>query len=140
VILDTVIKTPSERFPFHLLLDYEQNTRAASRNRHGYWVESSFGRLSEKHDIQFGYTWARIEQDAVIGVFNESELRASTNIVQNRILFAYQAQKNVTLQFTEWIGRTLNSNLQNAALAPGLKPGMRDPYLKRLQLDLLYKF
>jgi hypothetical protein len=56
------------------------------------------------------------------------------------MLFAYQAQKNVTLQVTDWIGRTLNSKLQNAQLAPGLKPGMQDPYVKRLQFDVIYKF
>ena len=76
----------------------------------------------------------------MIAAFNESELRAGTNVVQSSVIFAYQVQKNVTAQFTGWFGRTLDSNLQNAALAPGLKPGAVDAYQKRFQLDLLYKF
>jgi hypothetical protein len=139
-ILDTTIKTPWTRFPFHMVLDYEQNIRAASGSRHGYWAEATLGDTKEKGDVQFGHAFGRIEQDAVIAAFNESELRAGTNVVQNRVLFAYQLQRNVTAQFTGWFGRTLDSNLQNALLAPGLKPGTKDAYQKRFQLDLLYKF
>jgi hypothetical protein len=49
-------------------------------------------------------------------------------------------QKNTTAAFTWWVGRTLNPSLQNAAKAPGLPAGMQDPYLNRLQLDVIYKF
>jgi hypothetical protein len=39
-----------------------------------------------------------------------------------------------------WIGRTLNSSLQHAVLATGVSPGQQEPYLKRMQLDLIYSF
>jgi hypothetical protein len=37
-------------------------------------------------------------------------------------------------------GRTLNSNLQHAILATGITPGQQEPYLKRMQFDLIYSF
>jgi Skp family chaperone for outer membrane proteins len=139
-ILDMVVKTPLQRFPFHLITEYEQNARAATNHKRGYWIESALGEVKQKGDLQFGYSWGRIEQDAVLAAFNESELRAGSNLLQQRMLLAYQAQHNVTAQFSGWFGRTLDTNLQNAALAPGLKAGAPEPYVKRFQMDLIYKF
>jgi hypothetical protein len=39
-----------------------------------------------------------------------------------------------------WIGRTLNSNLQHAVLAPGVTPVETEPFLMRHQFDLIYSF
>jgi len=139
-LLDTVIKTPFRKFPLHLITEYEQNARATTNHKRAYWVESAFGDVKEKGDLQIGYSWGRIEQDAVLAAFNESEMRAGSNLLQNRMLVAYQAQHNVTAQFSGWFGRTLDSNLANAALAPGLKAGVQEPYVKRFQMDLIYKF
>ena len=49
----------------------------------------------KKNDVQFGYSWWRIEQDAIIASFGESDQRAPTNIVQNRIYALWKLQKNV---------------------------------------------
>jgi len=38
------------------------------------------------------------------------------------------------------VGRTLNTNLQHAALSPGIVAGEEDAYLKRMQFDLIYSF
>ncbi len=139
-IADTIFKTGLERWPLRFILDYVTNPRAASSQDHGFWGESAFGRLQAKNDIQVGYTFGRIEQDAVIAAFNESELRAPTNILQHRLQAQWLAQKNTTISFTAWIGRTLDRSLQNAALPPGLPAGEQDPYVKRLQADFIYKF
>jgi len=90
--------------------------------------------------VQVGYAFGRIEQDAVIAAFNESELRAPTNLLQHKLQFQWLPEKNTTFSFTSWIGRSLNRNLQNAALPPGLPAGRLDPYVKRLQADVIYKF
>jgi hypothetical protein len=42
--------------------------------------------------------------------------------------------------FTWWRGRTLNTALQNAARASGVSPGATEPYLNRMQFDLIYTF
>jgi hypothetical protein len=139
-IADTMIQTGLERWPARITLDFVDNPRAASSQRHGFWSEASWGRLQDKNDLQFGYAFGRIEQDAVIAPFNESEWRAPTNVLQHKLQFQWLAQKNTTAGFSTWIGRTLNRNLKNAALPAGLPSGEPDPYQKRLQFELIYKF
>jgi hypothetical protein len=137
---DTVFKTGLEKWPVRLTLNYLTNPRAASSQNDGFWGDAAFGRQQSRNDLQFGYTFGRIEQDAVIAAFVESELRAPTNILQHKVYVGWLVQKNTTLNFTSWIGRTLNRNLQNAALPPELPAGEKDPYVKRIQVDLIYKF
>jgi hypothetical protein len=67
-------------------------------------------------------------------------MRAPTNVIQHRFYTNWLVQKNTTAAFTFWYGRTLNANLQNAAKVASSITGANDPYLKRLQLDLIYKF
>jgi hypothetical protein len=139
-ILDATIRTPFPRFPARLVLDYVNNLNAVGNRRHGYWVETSFGRTKERGDFQVGYTFTRVEQDAVLAAFNESDLRAPTNVAQNRVQFQYQVMRNATLGYTAWLGRTLDRNLQNAAVPTGLGSSLTDPLLTRMQVDLIYKF
>jgi hypothetical protein len=139
-IADTSLQTPWQRYPLRVTLDFVDNPRAANGQGQGFWGELSLGQTKNQNDLQFGYSFGRIEQDAVLAAFNESELRAPTNILQHRAFLLWQVEKNTTASFTGWFGRTLNRNLQNAALPPSLPPGEKDPYLKRLQFDVIYKF
>jgi len=145
-IWDNTILTPWTHFPWHVTAEYEQNLRARrsavapSRQNKGYWFDTNIGAQKQRNDVQIGYNWMRIEQDAVISQFNESELRAPTNVLANRFYVNWLLRSNTTAAFNWWIGRTLNRNLQNSSLAPGLPAGRQDPYLNRLQFDLIYKF
>jgi hypothetical protein len=87
-----------------------------------------------------GYMWQRQEQDSVIASFDESDQRAPTNILQHKIYANWKLTNNVTAGYTLWIGRTLNTALQHAALGPGVVAGAQDQYLKRMQFDLVYAF
>jgi len=146
VILDTEIKTGSERFPLKLLFDYNRNLNAATslvtgtKQDKGYWIETTLGHTANPHDFQFGYAFTRIDQDAVLAAFTESEKRAGTNVLQHRIIFNYKLAKNTTFNLTHWIGRTLNTHLPNAQLAPGRSPAVPDPYLNRSQIDFVLTF
>jgi len=139
-IADTTVKTWWDKYPLRLTLDFLDNPRAASDHNHSLWAEAAMGQSKDKHDLQFGYAFGRIEQDAVIAAFNESEMRAATNILQHKLYIQWLPQKNTTLSFTDWIGRTLDRNLQNAVLPPGLPSSQQDPYVKRMQFDVIYKF
>jgi hypothetical protein len=147
------IKTPSERWPIRFLADYVQNTRACAnvpniptvappntstatfalstsapcnpRYRRGHWLEARFGRQAEKGDWQFSYTHMLIEREAVMGAFNFDDMRQNTNVLQNRTEVFYNWQKNVQFGFTGLFGRPLAST---------------EPYLKRFQIDVIYKF
>src|SRR3954471_9147059 len=139
-IADTGVKTWWDKYPLHLTLDLLDNPRAASDHNHALWAEAAVGQSKDKHDLQFGYAFGRIEQDAVIASFNESELRAPTNVLQHKYYIQWLPQKNTTLSFIDWIGRTLDRNLQNAAVPVGLSDFQQDPYVNRMQFDVIYKF
>ncbi len=110
------------------------------KQSHAYLIDASLGQQKNKGDVQFGYAWVRQEQDSVIASFNESDQRAPTNILQHRIYALWKIRANTVAGFTWWKGRTLNSNLLNSALAAGVKAGQVEPYLNRLQFDLIYSF
>jgi len=140
------VKTPWEKLPFALLLEYQQNLDAAdsvvtgTKQDKSYGFDVSMGQIKKKNDIQFGYAFLRQEQDAVISSFNESDQRAPTNVVQHKIYFNWKIKDNVTFAVTDWIGRTLNTALENAKRAPGIPVGGQDPYLNRAQFDIIYSF
>jgi hypothetical protein len=98
--------------------------------------------------VQFNYTYIRIQEDAVIGAFNESDLRASTNVLDHKLQLAYMFKNNFTGQFTAWIGKLANPFHNVDQIPSGVRSACtgadvmscRDPYLKRLQFDVIYKF
>jgi hypothetical protein len=49
-------------------------------------------------------------------------------------------RSNTVASYNLWIGRTLNSNLQHAIVAPGTVAGTTEPWLFRHQFDLIYSF
>ncbi|HWZ83371.1 MAG TPA: putative porin [Terriglobales bacterium] len=118
---------------------------------HVYYADFSVGQQKTRGDIQVGYAFLRHEQDATIASFNESDQRAPSNIVQHRIYALWRIRQNTTAGFTWWHGRTLDPFLQNSVLAAGMKtgttpgvgiitPGQTEPWLNRLQFDLIYTF
>jgi DNA-binding protein YbaB len=105
-----------------------------------------------KNDVQVGYSWWRVEQDAIISSWGETDSRAPSNVLQNRIYVAWKPQKNVTALYTLWLGRTLNPYLENntgvtqkviactAATPTTPLSCPQEPTLKRQQIDLIYTF
>jgi Putative porin len=165
LVLNNRFNTGIERMPINLMVEYEQNLNAASnpfdtlggstglgKQNKAYGFDFSVGQnivgnqSRKKNDVQFGYSWWRIEQDASLASFGESDQRAPTNILQNRVYAAWKLQKNVAAQYTMWFGRTLNANLENnAAVTQGVEkcttlPCAQEPTLKRQQFDLIYTF
>src|SRR6266436_1416846 len=123
------------------------------KQSHAYLADISIGQQKKKNDIQIGYAWLRDEQDAAIASWTESDQRAPTNILQHRIYGLWRVAPNTTAAVTWWHGRTLNPFLQNPALAAGMKvsttpgtgvlvpgSGAQEPWLNRLQFDLIYTF
>ena len=121
----------------HHPLDAKGNPTALSKQSHGYLADVSFGRMKSKKDVKFGYAFEREEQDAIISSFSDSEQRAPTNILQHRVYGLWKLRQNTTASFTMWIGRTLNSNLEHAIVAPGTTAETVEPWLKRMQTDLI---
>ncbi len=135
------------RWPIYALINYVQNTKACSnlsafaaageplpacdsRQRHGYWGEFKVGQTKNKGDLMLGYTFARIERDAVLSAFDFSDLRQPTNVIEHRVEGLYQAYPHVQLGVTGLIGRQIVT-----AQSPTL-----ERWLKRWQFDTIFSF
>jgi Putative porin len=161
-ILNNQIQDGLSRLPVNLLVEFLDNLDAedhplstkgavlknlGSQNKE-YGADFSLGQLKNKNDVQFGYAWYREEQDAAIASFVESDQRAPTNILQNRIYALWKLRANTVASFTWWRGRVLDTYLENNAalfnnyssLATISKAGQQEPELDRLQFDLIYSF
>jgi hypothetical protein len=162
-ILNNQVQTGFNRLPVNLLLEFLDNLDAeahpldtkgkvlsnlGSQNKE-YGFDFSVGQVKNKNDIQLGYSWYREEQDAAIASFVESDQRAPTNILQNRIYALWKLRANTLASFTWWRGRALNTNLENnvalfnnynGSVPTITKAGQQEPYLNRLQFDLIYSF
>jgi TolA-binding protein len=139
--------TGSKRWPIYALFDFAQNTRACANvnrfiaagvapptcdkhQRHGYWSEFKVGQTKNKGDLMLGYTFARIERDAVLAAFNFSDLRQPTNVIEHRVEAYYQAYPHVQIGWTGLFGRQIVT-----AQSPTL-----ERFLKRHQLDTIFTF
>jgi hypothetical protein len=161
-ILNNQIQDGIRRFPINLLVEFLDNPEAAahplntkgavisnlgSQNKE-YGFDFSMGQTKNKNDVQVGYNWYREEQDAAIASFVESDQRAPTNILQNRLYALWKLRSNTLASFTWWHGRALNTNLENnvalfnnySSLPTITKAGEQEPYLNRYQFDLIYTF
>ena len=142
------VRTNSSRWPVMAQFNYAVNTRACTnrtstgapvvptgapcnpKDRDAYWAELQLGQTRERGDWNFGYTFIRIEREAVLGAFNFSDLPAPSNELNHRVNIGYQLYRNVTFN---WIG------LFGRQLVTPASPTKED-ILRRLQFDLIYKF
>jgi hypothetical protein len=152
-VLNNTIKTGLAKLPLNVQLEYLDNLAARQpldptgavitslgKQSKAYGFDVSLGQAKNKNDFQVGYAWWRQEQDSAIGSFVESDQRAPTNILQNKLYANWRLHPNVTASYTLWVGKTLNTNLLNAVRGPGVAVGAQDNYLKRMQFDLAYSF
>jgi hypothetical protein len=153
-ILNNQLQTGARRFPLNLVLEYEDNLAASAhplnskgialtslgKQGQAYLGDFSIGQAKNRNDLQFGYSYWRVEQDAIIASWAESDQRAPTNILQQRFYAIWKLRSNTVAQYTLWFGHTLNTSLEHAVLATGVTPGAPEPTLKRQQFDLIYSF
>jgi hypothetical protein len=140
LVTNVAIKTPWARFPVTLTGEYLDNMRSRTNQDTAFFGEFSIGQTRNKNDFQVGYSFAHIEADAVISQFNESDYRAPTNVIQHRTFVNYALSPSVTASWTLFMGRTLDTSLPNAVRLATVPVGAQEPFLKRMQLDLVYRF
>ncbi|MBI3651658.1 MAG: putative porin [Acidobacteria bacterium] len=121
----------TSRYPVTFTFDYVHNaSRRIADEKDGYWVGAMIGQTKEKGDWLWGYTYTRIEQDAVLVPFNFSDILAS-NSRAHMPTVAYQLANGVTLQ---WSG-LFSQRVKRLVL---LSPFNR--FQNRMQFDVIYKF
>jgi hypothetical protein len=106
----------------------------------GFSLRLDAGRAPRRGGWNFGWHLFRVEQDALLAGLGESDWRAPSNVLQHRFAVDRMVHPNVQLSFTLYRGRTLDPTLPGAVLAPGLPPGLRDPWVNRIYLDVTYRY
>jgi hypothetical protein len=133
-VLDTVGELTYNRYPRYpitFVLNYAHNFSQRLKQlkeQDAYWTEVKVGRLKEKGDWEFTYTFARIEQDAVLASFNFDDFLTS-NSINSRATAGYMINNNVYLQFLGIFSTRANT-----------LPGRDSRTLRRFQFDVNYRF
>lgn len=144
--------TRSKHWPITLILNFVHNTQAHdvsiagpggatlflnNNENNGYWAEVQVGRAKERGDWLLGYTFLRIEKDAVLTGFNYSDLFQPSDMLTHRFLFGYTADPHVGLTLTGYIGQRPNGLLGVFGATP---PGSLNNSTNRLQFDTIFRF
>jgi hypothetical protein len=154
----------SKRFPVTLLFNFVTNTQThdvvtagpggadvllPNNEKHGFWGEVQVGSTKARGDMQFGYTFLRIQKDAVLTPFNFSDVTQQSDMRGHRFQFAYTVvpgkvvpgnsapEPRVTFTVTGIVTERSNGVLGPFATTP---PGSMNRPTTRLQFDTVIKF
>jgi hypothetical protein len=142
----------SKRWPVTVLLNLVTNTQThdvvtagpggadlilSNDENNGFWGEVQIGQTKARGDVQFGYTFMRIEKDAVLTPFNMSDITQQSDMRGHRLVFSIAADPRVTFTVTGIVTQRPNGLLGPFGTTP---PGSFNLPTKRLQLDTVIKF
>ena len=142
----------SKRFPVTLIMNFVTNTQVhdviaagpggadlviPNNENTGFWGEVQVGQTRAKGDMQFGYTFLRIEKDAVLTPFNWSDITQQSDMRGHRFNFSYTVDPRVIFAVTGIITQRASGLLGPFVVTP---PGSLDRDTKRLQLDTILRF
>jgi hypothetical protein len=142
----------SQRWPVAFIFNFVHNTQAhdvvvagpGGANRilpnnedNGYWAELQVGRVKERGDWLFGYTFLRIEKDAVLTPFNASDIEQKSDTRVHRFVINYTVDPRVLFTLTAFINQRPNGLLGVFGTTP---IGSLNGATTRLQLDTIFRF
>jgi len=140
LMLENEITTAWPSLPVVATVEWHRNLRAASARDTAASVRFDAGRPQRRGDWLFGWHVFRVEQEAIMSGFGESDWRAPSNVLQHRIASGVNLHDHVQALFTWYRGRTLDRDAPGALLVPNLRAGSRDPWANRFYFDLLYRY
>lgn len=142
----------SKRFPVAIFLNLVTNTQVhdvvtagpgganlllRNKENQGFWGEVQVGQTKARGDTMFGYTFMRIEKDAVLTPFNMSDITQQSDMRGHRLQFAYAADPRVTFHVIGIVTERPNGLLGPFVTTP---PGSLNRSTFRLQFDTVLKF
>ena len=142
----------SKRWPVTLLLNFVTNTQThdvvtagpngadlilPNNESNGYWAEIQVGKTRERGDMLFGYTFLRIEKDAVLTPFNFSDVTQQSDMRGHRFVFSYAADPRVTFSITGIVTERPNGVLGAFGTTPA---GSLNRPTTRVQFDTSLRF
>jgi hypothetical protein len=128
---DLLIPTGIKRFPLRLFGDYVKNTDANNGDDQGYQGGVTIGNSKDPGDFAFTYAYQRLETDAVVSAFSDSDFGhdGGTNTKAHILQAGYILTKNLSLLSTAWIDKPIDN-----------VSGRSDKQDYRWQVDALVKF
>jgi putative porin len=142
----------SQRWPVTVLLNLVANTQThdvvtagaggadlllRNKENKGFWGEVQVGQTKARGDVLFGYTFMRIEKDAVLTPFNMSDVTQQSDMRAHRVLFSYAADPRVTFGVIGIITQRPNGLLGPFVTTP---PGSSNRTTTRVQFDTTFRF
>ena len=141
----------SKRFPVTVIGNFVTNTQThdvvtalgtteivlPNHENNGLWAEVQVGQTRAKGDMQFGYTFMRIEKDAVLTPFNYSDITQQSDMRGHKFGFSYAADPRVVFTVTGIITERLTGLFGPFVPTP---PGSLNRATTRLQLDTVLRF
>jgi hypothetical protein len=142
----------SKRFPVTLIFDFVTNTQThdvvtagpggtdlllPNNEKHGFWGEVQVGSTKARGDMFFGYTFMRIQKDAVLTPFNFSDITQQSDMRGHRFLFSYAADPRITFSVIGIVTERPNGVLGPFGTTP---PGSLNRPTTRLQFDTVFRF
>jgi hypothetical protein len=98
-IVRATLVTPRQQYPVQVVFDIVKNTRATDDEDLGVMAGVTYGRATEPRTWAAGYTFARIERDAVVSSFAFSDIPAS-NVRLHRVSWSIGLARRVALDVT----------------------------------------
>ena len=128
---DVTVPTGAPSWPLRLFFDFVKNTEAASSDDQGFHGGATIGASKEVGDFFFTYAYERLETDAVISAFSESDFGrdGGTNTKAHILQTGYVLLKGVSLQSTVYFDKPVR-NVE----------GRSSNTSTRWQVDLMGKF
>jgi len=142
----------SKRWPVTILLDFVTNTQThdvvtagsggadlvlPNHENNGFWGEVQVGSTRARGDVLFGYTFMRIEKDAVLTPFNWSDVTQQSDMRGHRFQFSYAADPRVTFSVIGIITERSHGLLGPFVTTP---PGSSNRPTTRVQFDTTFRF
>ncbi len=144
--------TGSKRWPVSFILNFVHNTQAHdvsvagpggstqflnNNENNGYWAEVQVGKVRESGDWLLGYTFIRIEKDAVLTPFNFSDLIQQSDTRVHRFLVNYTVDPRVAFTLIGFFNQRPNGLLGVFGATP---VGSLNGPTTRLQFDTTFRF
>jgi hypothetical protein len=142
----------SKRWPVTIVLNFVTNTQThdvvtagpggadlvlPNHENNGFWGEVQVGQTKKRGDLAFGYTFKRIEKDAVLTPFNMSDVTQQSDMRGHRLMFSYAADPRVIFSVIGIITERPHGLLGPFATTP---PGSSNRTTTRVQFDTTFKF
>lgn len=140
LIVENGLRTAWDAWPVTVGMEYQRNLGAESSRDTGLSFRVDAGRSQRRGDWDVSWHLFRVEQDAILAGFGESDWRAPSNVLQHRFAVNRMIHPNVQLSYTWYRGRTLDVTVPGALILSNLPGPQRDPWMNRMYFDITYRY